>query len=281
MEEASSNLIKPFSLLLASLRYSYFLLTKIPKGMLRFMFLLPIFYLFSILPWYFPSAFLRGITSFFITWIASSKLLLFCFNQGPLIQCQNFVDFTVISILPMRIKEKPASSSRSFGSKTLRSVMGRYETVQLFNKPYLATSLQEFWGRRWNRYASNILRETVHEPIRKMLTGFVGVGAARVMALICSLVVSGVLHEMLFYYITCGKRPTWEVTCYFVLQGMSMAFEALLKKWVPIKEGTTRTSLHPVVSTIWPCGFVVVTFFWLLVLPVWRDGQNSCDSWSS
>ncbi|XWS19325.1 hypothetical protein CRYUN_Cryun31cG0005500 [Craigia yunnanensis] len=159
--------------------------------------------------------------------------------------------------------------------------MDRYETVQLFNKPYLATSLQDFWGRRWNRYASNILRETVHKPIRKMLTGFVGVGAARVLTLICSLVVSGVLHEMLFYYITCGKKPTWEVTCYFVLQGLSMAFEASFKKCVRIKEWPTWNLLHPVVSAIWTCGFVVVTFFWLLVLPVWRDVQNSCDLWSN
>lgn len=110
MAEASWNLINPFSLLLASLGYCYFLLTRIPLGILRFMFLLPIFYLFSILPWYFPSALLRGILSFFITWIASSKLLLFCFNQGPLVHCQNFPDFIAISILPMKIKEQPTSS---------------------------------------------------------------------------------------------------------------------------------------------------------------------------
>ncbi|XVF27998.1 hypothetical protein REPUB_Repub14bG0157900 [Reevesia pubescens] len=243
------------------------------------MFLLPIFYLFSILPWYFPSAFLRGILSFFITWIASSKLLLFCFNQGPLIHCQNYLDFVVISILPMKIKEKTTSSSKEFGPQSLRSAaIGRYETVQLFNKPYLATSLQDFWGKRWNRYSSNILRETVHKPIREMLTGVVGVGAARILALICSLVVSGILHEMLFYYITCGKKPTWEVTSYFVLQGVCMAFEAALKKMVRIIGWSTTWTpqLHQVVSAFWTCGFIVLTFYWLLVLPVWSDGQNSC-----
>ncbi|XVE51016.1 hypothetical protein DITRI_Ditri02bG0004300 [Diplodiscus trichospermus] len=153
MEESSSNLINTFSLLLASLGYSYFLFTRIPEGILRFVLLLPIFYIFSILPWYFPSAFLGGILSFFITWIASSKLLLFCFNQGPLVHCQNFVDFIVISILPMRMKEQPTYSTKSFGSENLRPAMGRYETLELFNKPYLATSLQDFWRQKMEQGA--------------------------------------------------------------------------------------------------------------------------------
>ncbi|OMO61484.1 hypothetical protein CCACVL1_23482, partial [Corchorus capsularis] len=130
----------------------------------------------------------------------------------------------------------------------------RYEVVQLFNKPYLATSLQDFWGRRWNRYSSNILRETVYSPTRNMLNGinYVGVGTARILALICSLVVSGVLHEMLFYYITCGKKPTLEVTCYFVLQGLAIALEAAVKKVALVK----GWSLHPLGSIIYTCGFV-------------------------
>ncbi|XVF87841.1 hypothetical protein PTKIN_Ptkin18bG0153200 [Pterospermum kingtungense] len=147
--------------------------------------------------------------------------------------------------------------------------MARYETEQLFDKPYLATSLRDFWGRRWNRYASNILRETVHKPIRKMLTGLVGFGTARVLALTCTLVVSGVLHEMLFYYITCARKPTWVVACYYVLQGLAMSIEAAFDKWTTYK-------IHPLLSAIWTCGLVVVAYFWLVILPVWRDGQNSC-----
>ncbi|OMO64743.1 hypothetical protein COLO4_31880 [Corchorus olitorius] len=149
--------------------------------------------------------------------------------KGPLLHCQTFLDFLVVSIFPMKIKHKPTSGK---SESLIRSALDidRYEVVQLFNKPYLATSLQDFWGRRWNRYSSNILRETVYNPTRNMLNGIVGVATARILALICSLVVSGVLHEMLFYYITCGKKPTWEVTCYFVLQGLAMALEAAVKK---------------------------------------------------
>ncbi|KAK1406980.1 hypothetical protein QVD17_38590 [Tagetes erecta] len=38
-----------------------------------------------------------------------------------------------------------------------------------FNDPYLATSLQDFWGHRWNLVSSGILRDAVYYPIRMML----------------------------------------------------------------------------------------------------------------
>ena len=34
-----------------------------------------------------------------------------------------------------------------------------------FDAPYLSTSLQDFWARRWNLTISHVLRETVYEPI--------------------------------------------------------------------------------------------------------------------
>ena len=34
-----------------------------------------------------------------------------------------------------------------------------------FDSPYLATSLRDFWGRRWNLTAANTLRFLVYEPI--------------------------------------------------------------------------------------------------------------------
>ncbi|CAK7345080.1 unnamed protein product [Dovyalis caffra] len=101
--------------------------------------------------------------------IASFKLLLFGFNKGPLFACKNYVDFVAIAIFPLKIKENepPLNLSQSF--KTLSSIMGRYELVRIFNKPYLATSLQDFWDRRWNRLSSNILRQTIYEPTQNAL----------------------------------------------------------------------------------------------------------------
>ena len=305
----------PILVVLGSLCYCYFLVTKVPKGIPRVIFLLPIFYLFSILPWQFSSAFARGISSFFITWISSFKLLLFAFDRGPLLFHQNYLDFVLVSIFPLKIKNKNLSPSsnysplalialvvpvlflllistsnytENYNSSKLQLVfyslttliwlymvgsMARYELVPLFNHPYLATSLQDFWGRRWNRMSSDILRQTVYDPARKSLAGIIGLGGAKVAATISTLVVSGIMHELVFYYITCGSKPTWEVAWFFVLHGLCMVMEAGLKRMAKLKGWSP---LHPAVSIVLTVGFAIVTCYWLLVLPVWRSTQREC-----
>jgi hypothetical protein len=275
MEDETKNLSTPIALVLSSLGYSYVLATYMTKGLTRVLFLLPTFYLLTIFPWYFTSSLLRGVLSFFITWITSFKLLLFCFNKGPLTACKNYLDFVAIAIFPLKIQENTHPHlTLSLSFKTLSSIMARYELVTLFNKPYLATSLQDFWGRRWNRLSSNILRQTIYEPTQNVLVGnFVGVGKARILAMITTLVISGIMHELMFYYISCGTRPTWEVTWFFVLQGISMVFEGALKYLARVKGWTP---VHPTVSNVLTLAFVSFTFSWFLVLPVWRSGRNEC-----
>ncbi|KAJ6747843.1 LONG-CHAIN-ALCOHOL O-FATTY-ACYLTRANSFERASE 3-RELATED [Salix koriyanagi] len=94
------------------------------------------------------------------------------------------------AIFPLKIQENTHPSSPI--------MVARYELVTLFNKPYLATSLQDFWGRRWNRLSSNILRQTIYDPTQNVLVGFVGAGKARVLAMVTTLVISGVMHELMF-----------------------------------------------------------------------------------
>lgn len=43
-----------------------------------------------------------------------------------------------------------------------------------FNEPYLSTSLQDFWGRRWNIMVTSILRPTVYEPVLSVSTRVIG-----------------------------------------------------------------------------------------------------------
>ncbi|MCO5592161.1 hypothetical protein L7F22_046157 [Adiantum nelumboides] len=44
------------------------------------------------------------------------------------------------------------------------------ELHPFFDKPFLASSLSEFWGRRWNCLSSYMLRETVYIPILHFLS---------------------------------------------------------------------------------------------------------------
>ncbi|KAM3289534.1 acyl-CoA-sterol O-acyltransferase 1 [Capsicum chacoense] len=290
MENYLQNPILVSFLLLLSLNYSYLIVSKFPKGIPRILALAPIFYLLYFFPWCFSLAFLRGILSLFITWMTSFKLILFCFNRGPLSICENTIDFILISILPLKISrevhqkyeisneksiEKIKDESISDGSPSKisnSSIYERYEMEEIFRQPYLATTFQDFWGRRWNRYASKMLRLTIYDPTNEALRKFLGKNTARILAIVSTFVVSAIMHELMFYYITCGLclKPTCEVMWFFVLQGICISCEKVFqaKNWV---------IMDPRVSILFKRILMVFSFYFLLVSPVMREGKNTCD----
>ncbi|GJP29400.1 hypothetical protein CLOM_g16668 [Closterium sp. NIES-68] len=57
--------------------------------------------------------------------------------------------------------------------ETLAGVAAAFLAIEIrphFNHPYLATSFQEFWSRRWNLTVSSCLRETIFEPVKFAVT---------------------------------------------------------------------------------------------------------------
>jgi hypothetical protein len=139
-----------------------------------------------------------------------------------------------------------------------RALLG-VELEPQFNEPYLTTSLQDFWGRRWNLMVTSILRPTVYNPTRHAATRFIGRKWASIAAILATFVVSGFMHELMFYYLGCMK-PTWEVTWFFLLQGLCLAGEIVLKKAV---FAAGRWRLPRLISGPLTLGFVMVTCFWL------------------
>ncbi|OVA17093.1 hypothetical protein BVC80_9047g55 [Macleaya cordata] len=126
-----------------------------------------------------------------------------------------------------------------------------------FNYPLLSTSLQDFWGRRWNLTVSGLLRSTVYEPVRNICTHNLGRWWARTIGILSTFVVSGLMHELVFFYM--GRLwPTWDVTWTFVLQGVCLILEIELKEALK-----SRFRLHRLVSGPLTIGFVVVTGMWL------------------
>ncbi|XP_055821515.1 acyl-CoA--sterol O-acyltransferase 1-like [Solanum dulcamara] len=257
-----------FFLLVLSLNFSYFFVPKFPKGIPRIIALAPIFYLLYFFPWCFSFAFLRGILSLFLTWTTSFKLILLCFNKGPLSLCKNPIDFILISIFPLKIS---IENSRVISSST---IFKRYEVEEIFKQPYLATSFQDFWGRRWNRYSSKMLRLTIYIPTNEALKNlsFLGKNTSKILAIVATFVVSAIMHELMFYYITCGLclKPTCEVMWFFVLQGICISCEKVFhaKNWV---------IMDVRVSILLKRIFIVFSFYFLLVLPVVREGKNTCE----
>lgn len=134
-----------------------------------------------------------------------------------------------------------------------------------FNEPYLTTSLQDFWGNRWNLMVSDILRLTVHNPIRNMASPLIGRRQAMVIGILASFLVSGLMHELIYYYLT-RVSPTWEVTWFFVLQGACTAIEVMVKKAV-----SGKWRLHPLISGPLTIGFVAVTGVWLFFPQIFRN----------
>ncbi|KAL3155611.1 hypothetical protein ABBQ38_010865 [Trebouxia sp. C0009 RCD-2024] len=105
-----------------------------------------------------------------------------------------------------------------------------------FNKPFVAESLTSFWGKRWNLTISNCLRGPIYDPIyegqwvkgsKPQVSGsltrrFVGMSA-------CFLV-SGLMHELVYWYMMGMHTHQWKWLCFFTMQAPLLVVEALGKK---------------------------------------------------
>ncbi|KAJ8748775.1 hypothetical protein K2173_011330 [Erythroxylum novogranatense] len=142
------------------------------------------------------------------------------------------------------------------GATLARTVLG-LELEPQFNEPYLATSLQDFWGKRWNLMVTNILRPTVYEPTLHFSSRLFGRNWAPLPATFSTFVVSAVMHEVIFFHLV-RVGPTWEITWFFLLHGICLTFEIGLKKALK-----GRRQLPAWTSRGLTVGFVMITGFWL------------------
>ncbi|ESW18539.1 hypothetical protein PHAVU_006G049700 [Phaseolus vulgaris] len=313
MDVEIERFIKVWLTTISCLCYCYFIASKIPKGFLRLLSLLPILYLFLILPFNLSSFHLGGPTTFFLVWLATFKLLLFSFNQGPLAQSPNILHFISLASLPINLnqnKTKPKPKSLlllkllilaliihaydyrqnfhplfilvlycchmylgielvlALTAIPVRTLLG-FNLQPQFNEPYLSTSLQDFWGRRWNLMVTGILRPAVFHPVYSISTRFVGPSCAFSSAVFATFVVSGLMHELIYYYLT-RAPPTWEVTCFFVLHGVCTAAEVAVKK-VLLRRGWR---LHGAVSGPLVLAFLAATGSWLFFPQLLRNGVD-------
>ncbi|MCE3050416.1 hypothetical protein HAX54_047154 [Datura stramonium] len=308
-----------------ALCYCYYCVTRIPSGVLRLLFVLPIVYFFLILPLDLSSFHLGAPTIFYLVWLANFKLLLFCFDRGPLSSYSSLplLHFLSIALLPVKPRHVIRNGSRistqsAQGTKRPGLIVGKiillaaviwaynyrellhsnvilvlyclhiYLAVELvlaitvvpvrallgleiepqFNDPYLATSLQDFWGRRWNLMVPGILRPAVYFPVWAISTCALGKELGKLPAISATFLVSGLMHELIYYYLS-RARPTWEVTWFFVLHGICVCIEVSVKK---VLGG--RWQMHRVVSGVLTLAFVAWTGDWLFFPQIIRNGLD-------
>lgn len=313
LKDEMNNLIKVSFYAYISLLYCFFVGKIIPKGVPRLLTILPVVIFFLSIPLFLTSVHSIGAISFYISWLANFKLLLFAFEKGPLSSPSiPLFRFFAMACFPIDVTQtskgfsKPKNFSTksviSYGTKGLlltfllrvyhyhhevmnpmlawcffgfslylmlellvalsSAIVGLFLRVELdpqFDKPYLATSLQDFWGRRWNVMVNRILHPTVYEPMLKLSVRVVGRLWAPVPAILTTFAVSGLMHELIFFYFT-RAWPTGEVMLFFCLHGVCLVMEVVIKKAIRVKWNLPRQLTAPLVVS-----FVLATSYWLFL----------------
>ncbi|KAI9342262.1 hypothetical protein BDR26DRAFT_859453 [Obelidium mucronatum] len=101
--------------------------------------------------------------------------------------------------------------------------------VTIFNHPYLATSLRDFWSHRWNYEIKETLHHLAFIPTLKLFAPIEkeGVRAAVLwkptptqmgIASMAAFLMSALLHEYLIYLLI--PQPLGENTLFFIIQGI-------------------------------------------------------------
>ncbi|KAL9236571.1 hypothetical protein vseg_011221 [Gypsophila vaccaria] len=151
---------------------------------------------------------------------------------------------------------------------TLKYFSG-FEIEPPFDEPLLSSSLQDFWGRRWNIMVTRILRPSVYLPTLNFSSKFIGRALAPFPSVMATFLVSALMHELIFYYL--GRiTPTFQVTWFFLLHGLCLCIEVAIKKYVARKWTVPRWISGP--ATV---AFVVATGFWLFLPPLVRAGLDT------
>lgn len=120
------------------------------------------------------------------------------------------------------------------------NALGR-TVAPVFNQPVYASSLSDWWGKRWNLSVHTVLTIAIWQPLRERI--------GPTWALVAVFVASGLLHEYLLSYPAGGG---WGgPTTYFALQAAGMYAE---------RQRSVRRQLrrHWWSQTLWTLGFTLI-----------------------
>ncbi|XP_071713881.1 probable long-chain-alcohol O-fatty-acyltransferase 5 [Rutidosis leptorrhynchoides] len=155
LKEEMKNLIKVSVSVSIGLSYCYFLGKFIPKGFPRLLMILPVVVSFISFPIFFNSVHLIGAFSFFISWLANFKLILFAFGNGPLsspsIPLSRFLSFACFPIAPATNPQKKTSSSSLVFSYCVKALL-----FAIFLKVYYDHGAHMNPMMAWSLFASCI-----------------------------------------------------------------------------------------------------------------------------
>ncbi|MCD7466082.1 hypothetical protein HAX54_002432 [Datura stramonium] len=150
-------------------------------------------------------------------------------------------------------------------------VISQVELESPFDEPYKTSSLQDFWSRRWNLMVTTILHPSIYVPVRSIVTGRISRKWAPLPAVLATFFVSGLMHELIFYNI--GRlKPSGEVTCFFLIHGVALTLEIVIKKLL-----NGKVLVPKIISGPLALGFIIFTSFWLFFPPFLRGKAEVKD----
>lgn len=307
MVALGNNIIIYISSIMTCLSYCYYISSKLPKGKYRFISLVPIFYIFTILPLRCSSLSTTAVTFAFTTWLTNFKLIRFAFDldQSPFHPSYSLLHFITFTSLPIKTRITNPTLVKSSRFKlgfqfvifsilvqtvlnyknhlhpkiisfiygwllfllidiiaamvnTILLLLTGLELEPSSDQPYLATSLQSFWGK-WNLLVTKTLRHTIYKPVH---LAFPNRKWAPLAGILASFIVSGLMHELYVYHLS-RAAPTWEMTSFFVLHGICVVVEMVVKRSLVHRQWR----LPDFIAMFLTNAFVVVTGVWLFIPP--------------
>ncbi|KAK2453724.1 acyl-CoA--sterol O-acyltransferase [Trifolium repens] len=150
------------------------------------------------------------------------------------------------------------------------------ELEKPFDRPYLSTSLQEFWGKRWNVMVSRILHPTVYKPLVKAFSHVIGRKWAPIPAVVLTFMVSRLMHELIYYNLKRKNatweawEPCWDSMFFFFIHGVFVALQIAYKKTFKPKQPL----LPRIVSCTLTLAFVMTTILTLFIPVLFRSAER-------
>lgn len=88
--------------------YTYYAARRLPRGFPRLVAVIPVVVMYIILPWQVSTLHMKGFTGFAFMWIGSFRLLMLCFDVGPLATPwaqSNLFNFMAVAVFPVKLRE--------------------------------------------------------------------------------------------------------------------------------------------------------------------------------
>jgi len=131
------------------------------------------------------------------------------------------------------------------GPGSLATYFLGFNIIPTFDHPWMSSSLADFWGRRWNITTSHVLRAVVYDPIvegcfvrrndgqtvaTKGTSSFVKLKAT-FLGTCATFLVSGLVHEAIFWSVMSDGVWRWKWLLFFTMQGPLVIMEYMLIRW--------------------------------------------------